>query len=70
MINNITEYMNRTFLIVNRIKELINEKRRILLLSDRRNHLADIFKLSEQQKYLQCWILCWWNEGKRFKNII
>ena len=49
MINNITEYMNRTFLIVNRIKELINEKRRILLLSDRRNHLADIFKLVEQQ---------------------
>ena len=49
MINNITEYMNRTLLIINRIKDLIKEDRRILLLSDRRNHLADIFKIVEKQ---------------------
>ena len=49
MINNVTEYMNRTYLIINRIKGLIKEKRNILLLSDRRNHLTDIFKIVEKQ---------------------
>jgi superfamily II DNA or RNA helicase len=43
MINNITEYVERTNIIINLIKEIIIIKnRKILLLSDRRNHLKEI----------------------------
>jgi len=39
MINNITNYEPRTKMIVNEIIECLKEKRKILLLSDRREHL-------------------------------
>jgi superfamily II DNA or RNA helicase len=45
MINNITEYFYRTKIIINVIKEILKEdNRKILLLSDRKNHLNDIYK--------------------------
>jgi len=39
MINNITEYLPRTKLIVKEIIKCLNDSRKILLLSDRRDHL-------------------------------
>ncbi len=43
MINNITEHNDRTLIIINLIKEImLNKQRKILLLSDRRNHLKTI----------------------------
>ncbi len=45
MINNICENLNRTRVIVYWIKELLEEGRKILVLSDRRAHLEDINKL-------------------------
>ncbi len=45
MINNITENLNRTKVIISFIVDLVKEKRKILLLSDRRNHLDDVSKL-------------------------
>ena len=39
MINNITEYMPRTKLIVKEIIKCLHDSRKILLLSDRRDHL-------------------------------
>ena len=45
MINNITEYFYRTKIIINIIQEILKEDgRKILLLSDRKNHLNDIYK--------------------------
>jgi len=45
MVTNITENMNRSKIILHWIKELINENRKILILSDRRAHLEDFYKL-------------------------
>ena len=45
MINNISENLNRTKLIVYWIKELHKEDRKILVLSDRRKHLEDLNEL-------------------------
>ena len=45
MINNITEYHKRTELIIGIIKKLISSGKKILVLSDRRNHLTAIFNL-------------------------
>jgi len=45
MINNIVENLHRTRLIVYWIKELLNEDRKIIVLSDRRAHLEDFYKL-------------------------
>jgi len=50
MINNVVEYTLRNSLILNIIKELIAEDRRILLLSDRRIHLDEIFHSVETEK--------------------
>ena len=45
MINNITQYFYRTKISVRVIQELLKEDgRKILLLSDRKNHLNDIYK--------------------------
>ncbi len=50
MLNNICDYMKRTRCIVKRIVELINEneERQILVLSDRRQHLDDMFRLANE----------------------
>lgn len=50
MINNICDNLNRTRVIVHWIKELLEEDRRILVLSDRRAHLEDINKLLFEAK--------------------
>ena len=42
MINNITQFEPRTEIIINEIKTNIEEGRKILLLSDRRDHLREI----------------------------
>lgn len=49
MINNICENMNRTKIIIHWIKELLEEDRKILVLSDRRAHLEDIYKLLDKE---------------------
>jgi superfamily II DNA or RNA helicase len=43
MINKITSFYPRTLFSINLIKEFIQEKRVILLLSDRKEHLKDIY---------------------------
>lgn len=48
MINNITRNMHRTKVIVHWIKELFGEGRKILVLSDRREHLQDFFNLIDK----------------------
>ena len=47
MINNITEFDKRTRIIINIIKETLEEHidRQILVLSDRKNHLNDIYQI-------------------------
>jgi len=45
MINNIVENLHRTQLIVHWIKKLLEEDRKIIVLSDRRAHLEDFYKL-------------------------
>ena len=46
MINNITNYFYRTKIIINKIQDVLKEdNRKILLLSDRKNHLNDIYKV-------------------------
>ena len=45
MINNITNYERRTLLIIELIRRLINGNKKILILSDRRNHLKRIHEL-------------------------
>ena len=45
MITNICEYMKRTKLIVEIIKLCIKDGRTIIFLSERRNHLTDIFNM-------------------------
>lgn len=42
MINSITEYFNRNDILIQEIKECFIEGRKILFLSDRRNHLKEI----------------------------
>ena len=44
IINNVCSHQARTLQICNHIRELYTLKRRILILSDRRGHLDDIFK--------------------------
>jgi len=50
MINNIANYYKRTKLIMNRVIEEIklNDKRQFLILSDRKQHLEDMFKMAKQ----------------------
>ena len=48
MINNITNYERRTLLIIELIRRLIRQGKKILILSDRRKHLARIFELITQ----------------------
>ena len=43
MINNITEFNRRLELIIEIIKRLCKKNRKILILSDRRNHLTEIY---------------------------
>lgn len=50
MINNVCAYYKRTEFIVELIKEAIEENRKIILLSDRRAHLDDLFELVTQQE--------------------
>lgn len=49
MINNICENLNRTKVIIAWIKDLLEEDRKILVLSDRRAHLEDINKLLHKE---------------------
>ena len=48
MINNITNYERRTLLIIELIRRLIRQGKKILILSDRRKHLTRIFELITQ----------------------
>ena len=50
MINNICGYYRRTQCFMKRIHELIteNEERQILILSDRKQHLEDMYKIGEE----------------------
>ncbi len=56
MINNICNFYKRTIIIINIIKELINENkdRKILLLSDRRNHLNNIYTYITDNNICSC----------------
>ena len=51
MINNITEFDKRTRIIINIIKETLAEHtdRQILVLSDRKNHLNDIYQITTNE---------------------
>lgn len=49
MITNIVEYLHRTKIIVRIIQDLILENRKIILLSERRDHLAEIHTLITNQ---------------------
>jgi superfamily II DNA or RNA helicase len=53
MINNITSFYPRTLFILKLIKEYIQQKRVILLLSDRKEHLKDIYAYSTNNKLCQ-----------------
>jgi superfamily II DNA or RNA helicase len=50
MINNICEFLPRTRCMMNRIVELLNQhpERQILILSDRKGHLEDCFKIAHE----------------------
>ena len=48
MINNITNYERRTYLIIELIRRLIDNDKKILILSNRRNHLTRIHELVTQ----------------------
>ncbi len=50
MINNICEFLPRTRSMMKRVVELINEndERQILILSDRKNHLEDCYKIAHE----------------------
>ena len=50
MINKITENPRRTIFIVEIIKILLKQGKKILVLSDRRQHLADIYNIIEKKK--------------------
>ena len=52
MVNNITFYYKRTRLIMERVAEEINKHpdRQFLILSDRKQHLEDMFKLANELK--------------------
>lgn len=50
MINNITNYKRRTFIIIELVRQLRQQNKKILILSDRRQHLTDIYTLIEQDK--------------------
>ena len=52
MVNNITFYYKRTRLIMERVAEEINKhpNRQFLILSDRKQHLEDMFKLANELK--------------------
>lgn len=45
MINNITQYRRRTLIIIELIKRLRQKNKKILILSDRRQHLKDIYEI-------------------------
>ena len=48
MINNITQYNRRTLLIIEFVRRLINKNKKILILSDRRNHLQTLYNLIQE----------------------
>ena len=50
MINNICNHLNRTKLIIDEILNLAKESRKILVLSDRREHLKTIKELLDKQE--------------------
>jgi len=49
MINNICEFLPRTKLIISRVHECLKEGRKILILSDRRDHLKTIKQLLDSE---------------------
>ena len=53
MINNITDYFKRTEMIMNRVLEIAaeNSERHILVLSDRKKHLEDMFNICHQRGF-------------------
>ena len=53
MINNITEYYKRTEMIIDRILETVTEtpERHVLVLSDRKKHLEDMFNICEKRGF-------------------
>ena len=48
MINNIANYDRRTYIIIELIRRLIDKEKKVLILSDRRNHLKRIHELVTQ----------------------
>lgn len=52
MITNLSKSEKRNILIIDVIRELMKEDRQILLLSGRREHLTDIYKLLSQAKII------------------
>ena len=51
MITNLINYDKRTMIIVNKILEVVKEKRNILVLSDRRDHLITISKFLNKNNF-------------------
>ena len=51
MITNIIKYEKRTIIIIEKILELCKDKRNILVLSDRRDHLVRMSELLEERDY-------------------
>jgi superfamily II DNA or RNA helicase len=48
MVSNITQYLPRTKLIIRKLLDIMNEKRKVIILSNRRDHLVDMKTLIEQ----------------------
>ena len=48
MINNITNNFNRNLVISQILQNLVSDNRQVLVLSDRRNHLSEIYKLANE----------------------
>lgn len=54
MINNICSFIPRTLKIIEEINICLDEGRKILLLSDRRNHLKSIFEILDKSEKYTC----------------
>lgn len=54
MVTNVCNYQPRIKIIISELKKLIKEGRRILILSERRKHLVDIYEKVTNQKIATC----------------
>ena len=59
MINNICNYLPRTNLIIDKTKLLLDEGRKVLILSDRREHLKIKTLLDERTNYCGYYVEEW-----------